>query len=79
MPPLLFLLQLLTVFNISSAQNINYFGVAFSPYVKNGNPNWDTYTLEEIKQMLRIILNRHNAVATYGMGVACNMFVTNNF
>jgi len=48
---------------------INYFGVAFSPYVKR-NVNWDTYTIGEIQQMLKILLNNHNAVATYGMGVA---------
>jgi hypothetical protein len=57
-------------FKISYAQNINYFGVAFSPYVKPAPfPNWDTYTLTEIKQMLKIILTKHNSVSTYGMGV----------
>jgi hypothetical protein len=62
---------------IVSSQNTNYFGVAFSPYVKNGPPfpNWDSYTLEEIKQMLRIVVadNRHNSISTYGMGVACKL------
>lgn len=60
----------LSVTSISPVEGqINYFGVAFSPYVKR-NVNWDTYSLEEIKQMLRVILNYHNAVSTYGMGVA---------
>lgn len=59
--------------NLVASQSINYFGVGFSPYVKKGPPfpNWDTYTKDEIKQMLRIILTKHNSVSTYGMGVDC--------
>lgn len=55
----------------TTAQDINYFGAAFSPYVKNPPfPNWDSYTLDEIKEMLRIVLTKHNSISTYSMGVA---------
>lgn len=55
----------------ASAQNINYFGVAYSPYVKPGHA-WNSYSVEDIKKMLRIFLdnNKHNAVSTYSMGVS---------
>jgi hypothetical protein len=68
------ILQLASFFIDPAVGQINYFGVAFSPYVKNGPPfpNWDTYSLDEIKQMLRVILRYHNSVSTYGMGVAGN-------
>lgn len=72
----LLVVALTDIFSIqlTTAQSINYFGVAFSPYVKKGPPYpyWDSYTLAEIKQMLRIILTKHNSISTYGMGVASN-------
>lgn len=55
---------------LTNAQNINYFGVAYSPYVKHGNAYWNSYSLEDIKKMLRIVLTNHNSVSTYSMGVA---------
>ncbi|KAJ6644297.1 hypothetical protein Bhyg_09264 [Pseudolycoriella hygida] len=62
---------LLLLFGIISTQcqNINYFGVAFSPYVRSDNAAWSSYTVEDLKKMLRILLTKHNAVATYSMGV----------
>jgi len=52
-----------------SAQDINYFGVAYSPYVKSDGSWWNSYSLDDIKKMLRIVLEKHNSVATYSMGV----------
>lgn len=49
---------------------INYFGVGFSPYVRSDGAYWNSYTLDDVKQMLRIVLNGHNAIATYSMGVS---------
>ena len=53
-----------------TAQNINYFGVAYSPYVKSDGSYWNSYSLEDIKKMLRIVLTYHSSVSTYSMGVA---------
>jgi len=50
------------------AQNINYFGVAYSPYVKQSG-YWNSYSIDDIKKMLRIMLDQHNAVTTYSMGL----------
>jgi hypothetical protein len=58
----------------TTAQVINYFGVAFSPYVKTSAP-WDSYTIDEIKQMLRIVVTKHNLISTYSMGVACEKLI----
>lgn len=49
---------------------INYFGVGYSPYVRSDGAAWNSYTVDDIKQMLRIILTNHNSVATYSMGVS---------
>jgi len=48
---------------------INYFGVAYSPYVKSDGSLWNSYSLEDIKKMMRIMLTYHNAVTSYSMGV----------
>lgn len=52
-----------------AAQNQNYFGVAYSPYVRKGGSPWDMAPLEDITQMLKIVSKYHNSVSTYSMGV----------
>ncbi|CAL8116678.1 unnamed protein product [Orchesella dallaii] len=54
---------------LASAQDINYFGAAYSPYVKSDGSHWNSYSLEDIKKMMRIMLTYHNAISTYSMGV----------
>jgi exo-beta-1,3-glucanase (GH17 family) len=49
---------------------INYFGVAYSPYVRSDGALWNSYTVEDIKKMLRIVLTYHNSLSTYSMGVS---------
>jgi len=63
---------ILLLFGIISVQcqDINYFGVAYSPYVRSDGALWNSYTVEDIKQMLRIALTRHNAISSYSMGVS---------
>lgn len=51
-------------------QDINYFGVGYSPYVRSDGSYWNTYTIEEISQMLRIVLTNHNSISSYSMGVS---------
>ncbi|CAL8109497.1 unnamed protein product [Orchesella dallaii] len=55
---------------VGQCQDINYFGVGFSPYVKSDGSLWNSYTVEDIKKMLRIVLTNHNSVSTYSMGVS---------
>lgn len=50
--------------------NINYFGVAYSPYVRSDGALWNSYTLEDVKKMLRITLANHNSISSYSMGVS---------
>ncbi|ODM94562.1 putative chitinase 2 [Orchesella cincta] len=54
---------------VGQCQDINYFGVGFSPYVKSDGSPWNSYTVEDIKKMLRIVLTNHNSISTYSMGV----------
>lgn len=51
-------------------QDINYFGAAYSPYVRSDGALWNSYTLEDVKKMLRIALTNHNAISSYSMGVS---------
>ncbi|CAG2118071.1 unnamed protein product [Medioppia subpectinata] len=61
---------------VSYSQNFNrdYVGVAYSPYTKHwvGKqlPYWNSYTLQDIKDMLNVVNSRFRSIATYGMGVA---------
>lgn len=58
----------------SASESTNYFGVAYSPYVKKGGSPWDMAPLEEIQQMLRIISKYHSEVTTYSMGVNSKLY-----
>lgn len=67
----IFMAVLLLYGSISAqCQDINYFGVAYSPYVRSDGALWNSYTLEDIKQMLKIVLTNHNSIASYSMGVS---------
>ncbi|XP_054163255.1 uncharacterized protein LOC128961070 [Oppia nitens] len=61
---------------VTFSQNFNrdYVGVAFSPYTKHwvGKtlPYWNSYSLQDIKDMLNVVNGRFRSIATYGMGVA---------
>ncbi len=65
---LLFLLFFVVI--CTRSQDINYFGVAYSPYVRSDGALWNSYTLAEIQQMLRIVLTNHNSISSYSMGVS---------
>lgn len=51
-------------------EDINYFGVAYSPYVRSDGALWNSYTLDDIKKMLIISLTNHNSISSYSMGVS---------
>lgn len=51
-------------------EDINYFGVAYSPYVRSDGALWNSYTVDDIKKMLTIALANHNSISTYSMGVS---------
>lgn len=69
------LLAVLATLGSSSAQSFNkqFVGVAYSPYVKNfegtATPYWNTYSIDDIKQQLRIVSSKFSSVSTYSMGV----------
>ncbi|CAG2163011.1 unnamed protein product [Oppiella nova] len=70
------IVQLLCIVSATVSQNFNrdYVGVAYSPYTKHwvGQtlPYWNSYTLEDIVDMLNVVNSRFRSIATYGMGVA---------
>lgn len=59
----------------TQCQDINYFGVGYSPYVRSDGVYWNSYTLDEIKQMLRIVLTNHNSISSYSMGVSGQLYL----
>lgn len=63
------------ILGLSTAQTFNkqYVGVAYSPYVKNfegtATPYWNSYTLDDLKQQLRIVSSKFTSISTYSMGI----------
>ena len=72
------------MFQLTVGQTFNkqYVGVAYSPYVKNWEgsqtPYWNSYSLDDIKQMLKIVSTKFTSVSTYGMGVSRKKVVFRN-
>ena len=59
---------------ISENFNREYVGVGFGPYTKHwvGTelPYWNSYSVEDIKDMLKVVTTKFTNIATYSMGVA---------
>lgn len=63
------------VYNTQSYEfSRDYFGVSFSPYAKDfegdKTPPWNTYSMEDVRVMVKIVSTRFSKMATYSAGTS---------
>lgn len=51
----------------------DHFGVSFSPYAKNfegdgRTPVWSSYSMEDVRTMIKVVSTRFSRIATYSAG-----------